>query len=434
MNIITCIHCGKDVEIDKALSGQIEARVLAAERHRHAEELTKIKAEQEEKLRLEKEATEASLKERLAKETLLLQQKVNDDLAFEKKKLEQQLASEQRKASADQEELVNTLKADAEHAKKDNLKLREDLGKLMDQLRESNKARENAELEAKKQIAEEEAKIREEATKLADERQRLNIAAKEKQLQDALRVNEELQRKLQQGSQQLQGEIMELDLEEALMNAFRDDEIVPVAKGVNGADISQMVKSINGSNCGMILWEIKRTKNWTDSWIPKLKEDMRNAKADVAVIITEAMPKQVVGDMGYVEGVWVAKASLAMTLGMLLRKSLIDVARQKSLEANRESAAESLYEFVTSRQFAQQIESMVETYQDMRQQVTKERVAYEKLWSQREKQADRLLMNTANIIGSMQGTIGQSSMPRIKGLELDLLGPGDGEPGNDLGL
>ena len=271
-------------------------------------------------------------------------------------------------------------------------------------------------------LAEGEAKIREEAQKSADETQRLKLAEKDKQIEAQRKQVEEMQRKLNQGSQQMQGEILELDLENALADAFRDDDIAPVPKGVNGADIAHTVRSPRGTDCGVMLWEIKRTKNWVDGWIPKLKDDVRAAKASVAIIVTEVMPKQIEQDMGQMQGVWICKPKLAIVIGSLLRKSLLDVGRQKAMDDNRGDKADALYNFVTSHEFIQQIESMVETYTEMASQVTKERVAYEKLWSQREKQAQKLLMSTANIVGSMQGHIGQSSMPRIKGLEL-----GDGE-------
>ena len=422
MNTITCPHCGQQVEIDKALEGQIEARVLAAERHKHEEELVKLKADQELFLSKERVAVGEIAKKQLEGEKELLRKQAEADLALERKKIIQDAANEQRKASADQESLIKSLKDDADNAKEDNKKLRDDLGKLMDQLRESNKAKDNAELEAKKQLAEEEAKIREEVQKTESEKQRLNLATKEKTITDLQKALEDAQRKAAQGSQQLQGEILELDLEEALAHHFRDDEINPIAKGVNGADISHTVKSQSGIACGVILWEIKRTKNWTDGWIPKLKADLRSAKANIPVIISEILPKQLDQDMGQVDGVWIVKPKLAIVLGTLLRKSLLDAGRQKALAANQGDKASALYGFVTSHEFSQQVESMIETYQEMTIQVTKERVAYEKLWAQREKQAQKLLMGTANIIGSMQGHIGASSMPKIKGLEL-----GEGE-------
>jgi hypothetical protein len=383
MSTIKCPECRNEIEINAALQGQIEEQVLKAVHEKHTAQLEQVKT---------------------------------DALAQAKQKL-----------AAEQDEMFKNLKVEAEEGKEANKKLRQQLAEMMQELREERRAKENAELDMQKKLAEEENKIRDEATKQADEKQRLNIAAKEKQLQDALRVNEELQRKLQQGSQQMQGEIMELDLENALTNAFRDDSVVPVAKGVNGADIKQVVKSPRGTECGVILWEIKRTKNWVDGWIPKLKEDLRSSKANIPIIVTEAMPKQVTEDMGTLNGVWVCKPQLSIILATLLRKSLLDAGLQKALAENRGTKAEALFNFVTSHEFVHQIESMVDTYQDMASQITKEKIAFQKIWAQREAQASSLLIGTAHIIGSMQGHIGQASMPKIKGLELLEAGPETGK-------
>lgn len=412
MNTITCKTCGEEIEVSAALQGQIEAEVLAAEHKKHAAELEKVRAE-----------AEALAKKSAAAAEELARREAETELDIAKKKLEAEMYANQKKAAADQELLVKRLQDDAEAAKEDSKQMREQLTELTKVLRTEKRARENAELEAQKKLAEEEAKIRSEAEKSADEKQRLNLAAKEKTIADLQKALDEAQRKAAQGSQQLQGEIMELDLEEALANAFRDDDIAPVPKGVNGADIAHTVKSPRGLECGLMLWEIKRTKTWVDGWIPKLKDDVRSAKAAIAIIVTETMPKQISEDMGQMSGVWICKPNLAIVLGALLRKSLLDAGRQKALSENQGGKAEALYNFVTSHEFIQQIESMVETYQEMTTQVQKERVAYEKLWAQREKQAQKLIMGTANIIGSMQGHIGQSSMPKIKGL--DLLESGD---------
>jgi hypothetical protein len=418
MNTITCPHCGKQIEIDKALEGQIEARVLAAERHKHEAEIAKIKTDQDLLIVKEREAAALIAKKQLEGEKELLRQQAAADLDLKTKQIEQQLANQQRKETADQTSLIQRLKDDAEAEKTASKQLRDQLTELTKELREARNAKDNAELMAQKKMAEEEAKIREEVQKTADERQRLNLAAKEKTITDLQKALDDAQRKAAQGSQQLQGEILELDLEQTLESAFRDDVISPITKGVNGADISQTVKSQSGIECGIILWEIKRTKNWTDSWIPKLKTDLRSAKANVPVIISEILPKQVDGDMGQVDGVWVVKPKLAIVLATLLRKGLLDVGRERANANNRGDKADALYGFVTSHEFVQQIETMVETYQEMNIQVTKERVAYERLWAQREKQAQKLLLSTATIIGSMQGQIGQASMPKIKGLEL----------------
>ncbi len=418
MSTITCNQCGVEIEVSAALQGQIEAQVLSAAHKQHAAELARVKEEAEATTKQERKAVQELLKKKLEGERVMLIEQAKADLDLAKQRLEAQVANEQKKQAMQQELMVKTLRDDAENEKQQSKQLREQLNELMKSLREEKQARQNAELEAQKRLAREESKIREEVQKAADEKQRLNLAAKEKTITDLQKALDDAQRKAAQGSQQLQGEIMELDLERALADAWRDDNIAPVPKGINGADIAHTVRSSRGTECGLILWEIKRTKNWTDSWIPKLKEDVRSAKAAVAIIVTEAMPKQLDEDIGQIQGVWVCKPKLAIVLGTLLRKSLLDVGRQKAQADNRGDKADALYNFVTSHEFVQQVESMVETYSEMTQQVQKERIAYERLWAQRDKQAQKLLLGTANIIGSMQGYIGQASMPRIKGLEL----------------
>ncbi len=385
MNTIKCTHCGKDIELSEALTKDIESSVLEAEHKKHVAELEKVKAEAT--ANAQKEIEEAK-------------QKATDQAQA---KLATKLKELQEESAED---------------KKDNQELRTQLKQLMQQLRESNKAKDNVEIEMQKKLTEEEGKIREEAQKSADEKQRLNLAARDKTISDLQKALDEAQRKAAQGSQQLQGEIIELDLETELTNIFRDDDIEPVAKGTRGGDILQTVKNPRGTACGVMLWEIKRTKNWVDGWIPKLKEDLRNGKANIPIIVTEAMPKSITEDIGTFNGVWICKPRMAIVLAMLLRKSLLDSGLQKALAENRGTKADALYNFVTSHEFVHQIEAMVETYQEMTQQITKERTYYAKFWAEREAQAQRLLLGTANIIGSMQGHVGQASMPKIKGLEL----------------
>lgn len=429
MTTIMCGQCGIEIEVTAALQGQIEAQVLAAAHKQHEAEMLKVKADAELAAKQERQAAESTAAKKLASERALLQEQAKADYEMAKQRMEAHLANEQKKQAMQQELMIKSLRDDAENEKQQSKELRGQLNELMKSLREEKKARQNAELEAQKRLALEEAKIRDEVQKAADEKQRLNLAAKEKTITDLQKALDDAQRKAAQGSQQLQGEVMELDLEKALADAWRDDLIAPVPKGINGADIAHTVRSPRGTECGVILWEIKRTKNWTDGWIPKLKADVRSAKATAAIIVTEAMPKQLEEDLGQLEGVWICKPKLAIVLGTLLRKSLLDVGRQKALADNRGDKADALYNFVTSHEFVQQVESMVETYTEMSQQVQKERIAYERLWAQREKQAQKLLLGTANIIGSMQGQIGQASMPRIKGLEL--LEAGDGSDQSD---
>lgn len=333
-----------------------------------------------------------------------------------KKEIESSVISDlDKKHALDIEEIKKKLLDDSEVDKKE---MRDQINKLIEQIRELTKAKNNAELEANKKLFAKEGQIREEAKKTATDEQRLNLAARDKTISDLQKALDDAQRKAAQGSQQLQGEVMELDFEKSLADAFRDDDIEPVAKGTKGSDICQVVKSPRGTVCGVMLWEIKRTKNWTEGWVEKLKGDLRAAKANIPIIITEAMPKDTTSEIAQFNGVWVCKPAMAIILATLLRKSLLDAGYQKALAENRGSKADLLYNFITSHEFVQQVEGMIETYQDMTSQITKEKVAFEKIWAQREKQTQRLLLGTANIIGSMQGNIGQGSMPKIKGLEL----------------
>jgi len=420
---IKCPSCGADVEIDAALQERVRSDVLTEEHERHAADLQRVRVE----LAKENEAALAAASEAAEKRVLAereaLAQSNATELEIEKAKLRQQAASAQKKAEADSQLLIEKLTDDAKIANDRSTELAKTVKELTDQVRTITVAAADAELANKKALAEEEKRIREQVKQAAEEENRLELAKRDKQISDLGKALDEATRKAHQGSQQLQGEVLELDIEALLRAEFRDDDIEPVPKGVRGADITHVIRSRTGKDCGIILWEVKNTKNWTDSWIPKLKDDLRNAQAKVAVIISDVLPKHITQDIGHVDGIWICRPQLALVLGTLLRNGLVEVARQRHLQNGMASKAESLYEFVISHEFIQQIEAMVETYQEMQAQIGKERAAFEKLWKQREAQTHRLLHGTANIIGSMQGHIGQASMPAIKGLELAELSP-----------
>lgn len=386
MNDITCQQCGATIELTQALTRDIEKDIMKNVAEKHQQQLENTKKELEQQAR--KDAEQAIEKAR----------------SDEAKRLDVQLkqAEEARKDSDQQ------IKA-----------LTEQLSDVMKQMRASQQREREAEVRMQKQLAEEEAKIREQATKNADEKQRLAMAEKDKQIENAKRQVEDMQRKLQQGSQQMQGEILELDLEEALEREFRDDDIAPVEKGVRGADIRQTVKSPRGTSCGVMLWEIKRTKNWSEGWVQKFKDDVLASKADVPILITEAFPQNVSGPIAVYKKIYLAKPQSAIVLATLLRKGLLDVGYQKALAQHRDTASDALFTYVTGNEFAQQVEAMVQVYIDMKEQVDKERRAFEKQWKMREAYAQRLLDNTAGIIGGMQGRMGAGVMPKIKGLDVD---------------
>lgn len=316
------------------------------------------------------------------------------------------LAEQQEKHDRELAEMKKKL----DSAESAELELRKQKNKL-------DEERRTFELDKQRQLDSEREKIRQKTLEEAAESQRLKEREKDKVIEDLKKSLEDAQRKASQGSQQLQGEVQELDLEELLRREFPGDTIEPIGKGVLGADVRHIVRSPRGLDCGHILWESKRTKAWSDGWVDKLKEDLRNDKAHIPAIVSETLPDEVKSGMGLRDGVWMASPLLTLPLAMLLRKALLDSARQKMIAQNQQSKAEELYGYVTSHEFANQVEAMVETYNDMRDQIARERTAFEKSWKQREAQINRLLSSVSGIYGSMQGIAGPS-LPTINRLEL----------------
>ena len=270
-------------------------------------------------------------------------------------------------------------------------------------------------LKVSRLLSEERVKVEEETSKRILDEQRFKDAEKDKRLQDAIKANEELRRKLEQGSQQTQGEVMELELEALLKATFPLDDIRPVPKGINGADVLHHISTKRGTDCGCIIWESKRTKNWSEGWIAKLKDDQRAAKADIAVLVTEALPRDV-RLFALKDGVWVTSYSAAPGLALALRDSLIQVAYAKMAVAAKDEKMEMLFSYLTGLEFRQRVEVLIETFQTMQQDLDKEKRVYEKNWAQREKQIVRVVANAAGMYGDMQGLLGPSMQP-IQALE-----------------
>jgi hypothetical protein len=343
--------------------------------------------------------------------TQALSQTIKADLEKDlSKKIELKLREESGKEVQLLEEELKIKNAKLSEAREEELKLRQDKLKLEDE-------KKSFELEKQRQMDEERNKIRQQTLLEASDSHRLKDMEKDKMINDLKKSLEDAQQKASQGSQQLQGEVQELDLEDYLKSAFPQDEISPVGKGVRGADISQTVRTSLGTVCGVILWESKRTKAWVDDWATKLKDDLRASKANIPIIVTTALPKEIKSGFGFFEGVWVTEPSFTQPLAEILRKNLIDVAREKHNGKDRGTKADMIYSYLTSDAFVQQIQNIIEVHQNMQSQIQKERATFEKLWKEREAQAERILISTAGIYGSIQGVAGQS-LPSVKGLDL----------------
>ena len=288
---------------------------------------------------------------------------------------------------------------------------------LLKKQRELQEKEENQELELTRKLEEGRQKILEKATGEFEEKHRLKDAEKEKQLNDMKKQIDELKRKSEQGSQQTQGEVLELDLENILKKSFTHDNIEPVPKGIKGADVLHKVHSPSGQFCGTIVWETKRTKAWSDKWIAKIKEDQRRVKGEIAIILTTTLPKDV-RNFAHINGVWVTDYSSMVGLATAIRMGLIEVAKTKQAAVGKKGKMEVVYNYLSGSDFKQKVEAIVETFKDMKDDLEKEKNAYTKHWAKREKQLELISANTALMYGDIHGIIGKS-LPEIKLLEIE---------------
>jgi hypothetical protein len=230
---------------------------------------------------------------------------------------------------------------------------------------------------------------------------------------------EDLKRKAEQGSQQLQGEAQELELESLLREKFPLDVIEPVAKGEFGGDLIQRVVNHAGRVCVTILWEAKRTKNWSDGWLGKLREDTRNAKADLALIVSHALPKGL-EHFDHIEGIWVTSPQCAVPVAIALRQSLIELSTVQLAGQGQQSKMDLIYQYLTGPRFRHRIEAIVERFSAMQEDLDRERKATVRLWAKREEQIRGVIDATAGMYGDLQGIAGRT-FQEIEGLEVPLL-------------
>ena len=417
MNTILCKGCGLEIEVEKELQGQVEARVIAAERSRHEQELREVKAEAETLAAKERAAVEARAQKQLDGERELLKLAATADLKLARKKLELAADSARKQSLVEQTALVQQLQADAAGEKESNTELRQQLAAMMQTVRDEKKARENAELEAARKLAASEDKIRDEVLQAADERYRLKLAEQDKKLSDTQKALEDAQRKASQGSQQNQGEVLELDLENRLREEFPYDDITEVKKGQRGADIKQTVCSQDGTDCGILLWETKNGK-WQPAWVPKFKADIREANASIGVIVSQEIPSEL-GDMKHLENnVWVVTPRLAPRLAAALRITILQVTAANKMNAGKDVKLESLYQFLVGPEFKHRVEAIVENYTVLQDEIEREKRSSVLKWARQEKAIRAVIDNTIGMYGDLQG-ITNRALPAIRSLELD---------------
>jgi len=392
---ITCPNCKYEFPIENALSQKIEDDIKSRYLKRYNEDKQKFEAE---KAQLAKEA------ELIKTQGENQEQILADKLRLAKTQLEQEAIKKAASEMALQMEMLNKELTDkSQKLKESQLKELE----LMQKEKQIKEREESLKLDLEKQLVARQKEIEDRVKKMESERSDLKIKELEKKLTDQAELVETMRRKAEQGSMQLQGEVLELALEELLKSTFSFDSIEEVAKGVKGADCVQYVKNNVGDICGKIIYESKRTKAFTNEWIEKLKRDMRAQQADIAVIVTETLPKDM-DSFGFKDGVWICRFSDVKPLAFLLRDSLLKIHTAMVSQDNKGDKMQMLYNYLTANEFRLNIEAVVEGFLALKDGITREKIQMEKIWKEREKQLDKVLLNTTQFYGSIKGIAGNA--------------------------
>jgi hypothetical protein len=407
---IVCPQCKTEIKLTESLA----APLLESVRRDYEQRLTQkdVDVAKREKTLQEREATLQKQRETLDKQVAQrIKQEQVRIAAEEGKKARLALSSELEEKHRNINELQLVLKqqdaklAEAQKAQADLLRKQRDL----------DDAKRELELTVEKRVQADLALAREKAKKEAEDEMKLKVMEAEQTIASMQKQIEDLKRRAEQGSQQLQGEVQELELEALLATRFPRDTIQPVPKGEFGGDILQRVVGPLGQQCGTILWESKRTKNWSDGWLPKLREDQRTARAEIAVIVSQVLPKDL-ETFGLVDQVWVAHPKVAVPVAVALRQTLVEIAGARQASEGQQTKMEMVYQYLTGPRFRQRVQAIVEAFSSMRDDLDRERKAITKQWAKREEQIDRVMQATVGMYGDLQGIAGKT-LQEIEGLE-----------------
>lgn len=388
---ITCPHCHQSYDLSEVLTKDIE---------KHLKESVQ-KDLQEKQVALEQKMAE--FEEKKKNENKLFKQRLDEEM----NKMANQLKTE---AAAEQQEKIKALfeKLNEEQEKRKGLqRLEVEKMELEKQLKEKDEEHKLI-LQKERLIIEEELtrQISDQLLTREREKSELEIKKLQKQLDDQKKLTEESQRKLAQGSMQTQGEILELAIEEILRDSFPYDDVKEISKGRKGADCILIIRNHTGIEAGRIVFESKRTKDFKKEWIDKLKEDTLADKGDISVLVTQTLPKELTM-FDYIEGVWICRFNEVISLVKSLREGVLKVARIKESEENKGEKKEMLYNYFTGNEFRQQVGTINAAYLALRAGIDKERYQMEKIWKEREKQIDKVLLNSNHLIGSIEGITGE---------------------------
>lgn len=413
---ITCPNCQTEIRLTESLA----APLIAATKKQFEQQLSQkdeeiAKREQgirdKEKLVAEaKRNLDAQVADQVAAQLKSERTRVIEE---ESRKAKQAAANELESKARELLDLQEVLKArdaklaEAQHAQ----------AELIKKQRELDDAKRELELTVEKRVQESLGDVREKAKREAEEGLKLKVMEKDQTIASMQQKIEELKQKAEQGSQQMQGEVQEIELENLLRVKFPFDTIEPVPKGEIGGDVLQRVVNQSGQASGTILWESKRTKNWSDGWLTKLREDQRTAKAEISVIVSQVLPKGV-ESFDVVDGVWVASPRAAIPVATVLRHTLLQVTMARQVSEGQQTKTEMIYQYLTGPRFRHRVEAIVEAFSTMQEDLDKERKAIMKQWAKREAQIERVMGTTVGMYGDLQGIAGKS-LQEIKGLEFE---------------
>jgi hypothetical protein len=406
---IICPTCKSEIKLTESLAAPLIEATRQEFEQRLAKKDTDV-AKREEALRLREEE--------LSKKRDAIDEEVSEKVRIERAKI----AAEEGKRAR------QVLAVDFEQKEKEITDLQETLAQRETKLAEAQKAqaefmkkqreledaRRELDLTVETRVQEGLEATREQARKEADEGLKLKVQEKEQTIASMQKQIEDLKRRAEQGSQQLQGEVVELELEALLRARFPQDTIEPVPKGEHGGDVLQRVVGPAGVACGTILWESKRTKNWSDGWLAKLRDDQRAAKAEVAVIVSIALPKDV-ETFELIDGVWVGHPRVTYPMAIVLRHSLIEVAMARTAAEGQQTKTEMVYQYLTGARFRQRVQAIVEAFSSMQEDLGREKKAITKQWAKREEQIERVMQATVGMYGDLQGIAGKT-LQEIEGL------------------
>ncbi len=407
-NNINCPNCGFAIDVNDLVYHQMEAELKkefsakqAQERiklNKELELLQKQQAEFEEKKKNENELFQEKLQQKIKEEKLILSASLKLKLEEEQSERFKLLENELNQKQEQLKEL-NRTKAEIEQLK-----------------REKDMVKEQTLMEAEKSLSTRLNEERDKIKKLEQDRTELTIKELQKQLEDQKRLTEEMKRKQEQGSMQLQGEVQELAIEEWLMSQFPLDIIAEIKKGARGGDCVQIVNTRTKQNCGTIYYESKRTKDFQPTWIEKFKADIRTKGANIGVLVTDVLPSDM-ERMGMRDGIWICTYEEFKGLCKVLRESIVQLDSALATQENKGDKMSLLYDFLTSNTFRMQIEAIVEGFSQMQSDLDSERRAMQRIWKSREKQIEKVITNTIDMYGSIKGIAG-NAVGDIKALEL----------------